>query len=104
MDNRFIIITTCYNVNPYLDEDYYIWRIIHNVEIFRGAIYRKHNFKCYACEQALYGPEEVHLHHMLSRKDGGLYTLENIVPVHATCHENITYARKDLNQSRINML
>jgi RNA-directed DNA polymerase len=83
------------NVNPYLDEDYYIGRIIHNVERFRGAIYRKHNFKCYACEQALYGPEEVHLHHMLSRKDGGLYTLENIVPVHATCHENITYARKD---------
>lgn len=23
------------------------------------------------------------------------YTLENRVPVHATCHESITYARKD---------
>jgi RNA-directed DNA polymerase len=53
------------------------------------------NFKCYVCEQALYGPEDVHLHHVIPRKDGGAYTLENIVPVHAMCHEGITYARKD---------
>ena len=84
------------NVNPYLDEDYYIRRtIIRDSEKFRAAIYKKHNFKCYVCEQALYGPEEVHLHHVIPRKDGGQYTLENIVPVHATCHESITHARKD---------
>lgn len=48
------------------------------------------------CEQqSLYGLEEVHLHHLIPRKDGGQYTLESIVPVHATCHESITYTRKD---------
>lgn len=84
------------NVNPYLDEDYYIGRtVIRDSEKFRAVIYKKHNFKCYACEQALYGLEKVHLHHVIPRKDGGSYTLENIVPVHATCHESITHARKD---------
>jgi|KNS12Surf_metaT_2_FD_contig_101_683808_length_2328_multi_3_in_0_out_0_1 RNA-directed DNA polymerase len=84
------------NVNPYSDENYYVERtVIRDSEKFRAAIYRKHNFKCYVCEQALYGPEEVHLHHVIPRKDGGAYTLENIVPVHATCHESITHARKD---------
>lgn len=47
------------------------------------------------CEQSLYGSEEVHLHHLIARKDGGQYTLENIVPVHATCYESIIYTRKD---------
>ena len=84
------------NVNPYLDEDYYIERtIIRDSEKFRAAIYKKHNFKCYVCEQALFGPEEVHLHHLIPRKDGGLYTLKNIVPVHITCHEGLHNARKD---------
>jgi len=83
-------------VNPYTDENYYVERtVIRESEKFRAAIYKKYNFKCYVCEQALYGPEEVHLHHVIPRKDGGAYTLENIVPVHAMCHEGITHARKD---------
>jgi RNA-directed DNA polymerase len=83
-------------VNPYTDENYYVERtVIRESEKFRAAIYIKYNFKCYVCEQALYGPEEVHLHHVIPRKDGGAYTLENIVPVHAMCHEGITHARKD---------
>ena len=84
------------NVNPYIDEDYYINRtIIRDSEKFRAAIYKRYNFRCYVCGQALYGTEKVHLHHLIPRKDGGQYTLENIVPVHATCHESITYTRKD---------
>lgn len=80
----------------YLDEDYYIQRtVIRDSEKFRAAIYKKHDFRCYVCEQSLYGSEEVHLHHLIPCKNGGQYTLENIVPVHATCHESITYTRKD---------
>lgn len=84
------------NVNPYLDEDYYIHRtVIRDSERFRASIYKKYNFRCYVCEQALYGTEDIHLHHLIPRKDGGEYSLENIVPVHATCHESITYTKKD---------
>ena len=84
------------DINPYTDENYYINRtVIRDSEKFRAAIYKKYKFRCYVCEQALYGTEEVHLHHLIPRKDGGEYTLENIVPVHATCHESITYTKND---------
>jgi RNA-directed DNA polymerase len=84
------------NVNPYVDKDYYINRmVIRDAEIFRAAIYQKHLFRCFVCNKALYGSEEIHLHHLIPEKDGGQYTLENIVPVHATCHESITHTRKD---------
>lgn len=84
------------SVNPYLDEQYYISRsITRNADIFRKIIYKLHNFKCVECGQALYGEEDIHLHHIIPRKDKGQYTLENIVPVHAICHESITYAKKE---------
>jgi hypothetical protein len=84
------------NVNPYLDEEYYISRsFIRNADRFRKAIYKLHNFKCVECGQALYGEEDIYLHHVIPRKDGGQYTLENIVPVHAICHESITYAKNE---------
>ena len=39
------------NVNPYLDEDYYISRlIIRNADRFRKTIYKLHNFKCATCD------------------------------------------------------
>nr|AVR57695.1 hypothetical protein [Halamphora calidilacuna] len=84
------------NVNPYLDEEYYTSRsFIRNADRFRKAIYKLHNFKCVECGQALYGEEDIHLHHVIPRKDGGQYTLEKIVPVHAICHESITYAKNE---------
>ena len=84
------------NVNLYLDEEYYISRsFIKNADRFRKTIYKLYNFKCVECGQALYGEEDVHLHHVIPRKDGGQYTLENIVPVHAICHESITHAKTE---------
>lgn len=84
------------SVNPYSDEEYYISRLfIRNADRFRKTIYKSHNFKCVECGQALYGDEDIHLHHVIPRKDGGQYTLENIVQVHAICHESITYAKKE---------
>ena len=47
------------------------------------------------CGQALYETEKVHFHHLIPRKDGSQYILENIALVHATRHETITYTRKD---------
>lgn len=84
------------HINPYINDEYYISRsIIRDAERFRKAVYKLYNFRCYSCKQSLYGPEKIHLHHLISRKDGGKYTLENIVPVHEICHESITHARKE---------
>ncbi len=82
------------NINPYTDEEYYVSRsLIVDAEKFRKAIYKKYSFRCPVCNQALFGGEDIHLHHIISRKDGGQYSLSNIAPLHATCHENITYTK-----------
>jgi RNA-directed DNA polymerase len=82
------------NINPYLNEEYYISRsVIVDAEKFRKAIYKKYNFKCPVCNQALFGEEEIHLHHIVPGKDGGEYSLTNIAPLHRICHETITYAK-----------
>lgn len=60
------------NNNLYLDEVYYILRtVIRDSEKFRAAFYKKYDFRCYVCEQALDRSEEVHLHHSIPRKNGG---------------------------------
>jgi RNA-directed DNA polymerase len=83
------------NVNPYFDESYYeMYPRIIVTERFREQIYRKHKFKCVACNKSLFGSEQVDLHHLTPKKSGGKYTLKNIVPLHQTCHVGITHARK----------
>ena len=91
-----LIVTNLRNdLNPYTEEEYFVNRtIIRDAEKFRKAIYKKFNFRCFVCNGPLYGDEDVHLHHLIARKDGGQYTLDNIVPVHSICHDSITYARK----------
>lgn len=61
---------------------------------FRAAVYRKWKHRCAHCETPLYGEEPVELHHVTPRAKGGEYTLENIIPVHKTCHQSITYNTK----------
>lgn len=88
------------DVNPYTDDEYYVSRcIIVDAEKFREAVYKRYDFRCPVCNQALYGKEDIHLHHIIPRVDGGDYSLENIAPLHATCHENITYTRNPGNFS-----
>jgi RNA-directed DNA polymerase len=86
------------NINPYTDEEYYISSSLTvDAERFRKAIYNKYNFRCPVCNQALFGEEDIHLHHIIPRKDGGPYSLTNIAPLHRTCHENITYTKNPGN-------
>ena len=86
------------NVNPYMDEEYYVSRsLIVDAEKFRKAVYKIYNFRCPVCNQALYGKEDIHLHHIIPLAEGGEYSLKNIAPLHATCHENITYTKNPGN-------
>ncbi|CAM9149670.1 unnamed protein product [Ectocarpus fasciculatus] len=83
------------DINPYTDDDYFVNRVIlRDADKFRKAIYKLNKFRCFVCRGSLYGDEPIHLHHLIARKDGGEYTLKNIVPVHAICHDSITYAVK----------
>jgi 5-methylcytosine-specific restriction endonuclease McrA len=82
--------------NPYLNKEYFENRYkVIDVDKFRKAIYEKHKYKCAACNEFLTNQEKVELHHIIPKKDGGLYTLKNIVPLHKTCHESVTFAKKE---------
>jgi 5-methylcytosine-specific restriction endonuclease McrA len=58
-------------------------------------VYKRHKFRCFVCKELLLPDEQVDLHHLTPRSKGGNYSTGNIVPVHKTCHDTITYARKD---------
>jgi RNA-directed DNA polymerase len=60
---------------------------------FRAEVYRKWKHRCSYCETSLYNDESIELHHLIPRSEGGKYTLENIAPMHKTCHQSITYGK-----------
>lgn len=81
--------------NPYKDKDYFENRFkILDVEKFRKAVYEKHKYKCAACGGLLGISETIELHRLIPGKDGGTYSLDNVVPLHKTCHESVTFAKK----------
>jgi 5-methylcytosine-specific restriction endonuclease McrA len=82
--------------NPYTERDYFERRYKNfNLDKFRKAVYVRHKYKCAACNELLDDSEAVELHHIIPRYKGGKYTLDNIVPLHKTCHGSVTYARKE---------
>jgi RNA-directed DNA polymerase len=83
------------NVNPYSDKDYYLSKPrIFVLNDYRRKVYKLHKYRCYVCKELLLPDEQIDLHHLVPKKDQGDYSLKNIVPVHKTCHDTITYARK----------
>lgn len=83
------------NINPYVDKEYFEKRYkILDVEKFRKTIYIKHGYKCAACGELLGDTEQIDLHHIVPRSEGGKYTVSNILPLHKTCHESVTYAKR----------
>jgi RNA-directed DNA polymerase len=80
--------------NPYLLEDrcYFDHRLIKKGSAkFRETIFKKYNHLCPICQESLHNGEKVELHHIISVKDGGKYTLANIQPLHQLCHISITH-------------
>jgi RNA-directed DNA polymerase len=83
-------------INPYSNKEYYLSNprisVINN---YREKIYKLHKYRCYVCKELLLPDEQVDLHHLIPKSEGGTYSLKNIVPVHKTCHDTITYGRKE---------
>jgi RNA-directed DNA polymerase len=61
---------------------------------FRDAIYKKYNNLCPLCGESLHNGETIELHHILSIKEGGKYSMNNIQPLHQICHVSITHKSK----------
>jgi 5-methylcytosine-specific restriction endonuclease McrA len=82
-------------INPYVNKEYYLGNprifIFHD---YRDSIYKYHKYKCFVCKELLLPNEQIDLHHLIPKSEGGTFSHRNIVPVHKTCHDTITYARK----------
>lgn len=53
----------------------------------------KQNYKCPKCGQSLFNDEPLHLHHIISKKDGGKDTKDNLVWLHLYCHHKTHYEK-----------
>jgi len=92
--------------NPYLleNKEYFDKRMIQKTEAkFRSEIYKKYKHVCVNCEISLHNGEFIELHHLIPIKEGGKYTLNNIVPLHRICHQSITHSKTN-NEKLINKL
>jgi len=86
--------------NPYIEanRDYFEERQVKRVQArFRSAFYKKFRNICEECGESLYNGESVEMHHIVPRKKGGSWKIENIVPLHEICHKNVTirYGKKE---------
>jgi RNA-directed DNA polymerase len=53
----------------------------------------KQEYKCPVCKQSLFNNEELHLHHIVPRCEGGKDTLNNLVWLHLFCHHKIHHQK-----------
>lgn len=49
----------------------------------------------------MHNEEIVELHHIIPQKSGGKYNLENIVPLHQICHQQVTHGDQSLERFKI---
>lgn len=77
------------NANKYRDkyrEHIISWNELREKEILRNKILVKYDYSCYICDKS---PETnlLHMHRIISGKDGGEYTEDNVVLVCIGCHK-----------------
>ncbi len=53
----------------------------------------KQEYRCPVCKQSLFNNEELHLHHIVPRCEGGKDTLNNLVWVHLFCHHKVHHQK-----------
>ena len=53
----------------------------------------KQGYKCPICKQSLFNDEELHLHHITPRSEGGKDTLNNLVWLHLFCHHKVHHQK-----------
>lgn len=68
---------------------------------FRAIMYKKYKHTCPVCQESLHNGEPVELHHIVPRKTRGKYSIENILPLHQICHQQVTHGDKSLERLKI---
>lgn len=91
--------------NPYLSEnyDYYEKRNIKkhlDFNTLKRKLYLKTKGLCLVCNTPLDPNQELDVHHILAKKEGGADNIKNLLLIHTTCHKQITYNRLDSIKAR----
>ena len=53
----------------------------------------RQEYRCPVCNQSLFNSEELHLHHIVPRCEGGKDTSDNLVWVHLFCHHKVHHQK-----------
>jgi RNA-directed DNA polymerase len=90
-------------MNPYTEEgkEYFESRALNirlspKEQTLRERLLRRWNGQCAFCSKALYqeldlqGPDSIEIHHITPLKKGGTWILNNLQPLHRTCHLVVT--------------
>jgi RNA-directed DNA polymerase len=93
----------CLDRNPYdpTDYDYFRSRIAnksrHSILLgkVRSQLLKKQKGVCPVCHGNLLNWEELEVHHVLPRKQGGTDKLKNLRLLHKTCHKQITNCKNE---------
>lgn len=48
---------------------------------------------CPVCDVSLFNDEELEIHHVLPRRDGGDHSLKNLKLLHRACHKQVEYSK-----------
>lgn len=90
--------------NPYIRENlkYFNKRREKIIEAkFRSTLYKKFEQTCPVCGETLHNGEIVELHHIVPQKSQGKYSLENIVPLHQICHQQVSHGNRSLERLKV---
>lgn len=56
-------------------------------------ISKNQNFICPVCKESLFNGEDLHVHHIVPKSEGGRDTYKNLQLVHLMCHQQIHYGK-----------
>lgn len=91
----------CSSINPYdpINFDYFRSRVVnksrHSILLgrVRSQLLKKQKGVCPVCDVRLLRWEDMEVHHVISRKQGGTDKLKNLRLLHKTCHKQITTSK-----------
>lgn len=79
------------------DQEYFSKRRLKGAKSFvawdkrRLMFFKKQKFLCPVCEQQLLPEQSIELHHILAKSKGGQDRDSNLVALHRSCHQQVTY-------------
>ena len=93
----------CSSINPYDPEnyDYFRSRVVnkskHSILLgrVRSQLLKRQKGICPVCDTRLLGWEDMEVHHVIPRKQGGTDKPKNLRLLHKTCHKQITTCKNE---------